>query len=583
MEKEPIKSIDKKEWRIPFESRVMRVIRAFTLTEKTIFVFFTGLFILSSLSLLYQVNKLFLVDVPDYGGTLTEGIIGSPRFINPLLAVSEVDKDLTSLIYSGLLKINPEGKLTADLAESYTISPDGLNYTFILKDNLYFQDGVRLTTDEIVFTVEKAQDSSLKSPREANWSGVLVHKVSDKEITFVLKQPYSPFIQNATLGILPKHLWKDASTEEFPFSQFNIKPVGSGPYKVDSIVYASSGLPGEYRLKSFNKYALGEAFITNLVIKTYQNEKGVVEAYNGGEIGSFHSVSQKQLPDIEARGGNVVLSPLPRIFGVFFNQNLAPVLVYKEVREALDMATDKQIIVDNILGGFGQVINSPVPLKTVAPKLDDVISAETRLENAKNILVAKGWKQNADGIFEKKEKNSTTKLEFSISTGNAPELKETAILLQQQWEKLGAKVDVKIFEIGDLNQNVIKPRKYDALLFGEIIGRDLDLYPFWHSSQRTSPGLNIAIYTNLKADKILEKIRTTTSSDEQEKGLEDFNKEIRSDIPAIFTYSPYFIYIIPKQVQNVQLGALAGSSERFSDINKWFIETNSIWNFFKTN
>ena len=155
---EKILEILKKEWHIPYGSKIIRVIKDFSLTEKTIFFVFTVIFAISGLSLLYQVNKLFLVEVPDYGGSLTEGILGSPRFINPILASSDIDKDLSSLIYSGLLRAGQNGELIPDIAESYTISPDSLVYTFRLKDNIYFHDGTKLTADDVIFTIEKIQD-----------------------------------------------------------------------------------------------------------------------------------------------------------------------------------------------------------------------------------------------------------------------------------------------------------------------------------------------------------------------------------------------------------------------------------------
>ena len=259
---------------------------------------------------------------------------------------------------------------------------------------------------------------------------------------------------------------------------------------------------------------------------------------------------------------------------------MAPIFVYKEVREALNIATDKQIIVDEILGGYGQVINEPLSPKTISPKNENVASTTKIVEKAKSILIAKGWKQNENGIFEKKEKNSTVTLSFSISTGDVTELKATAYLLQKQWQEIGALVEVKVFEIGDLNQNIIRPRKYDSLLFGEIVGRDMDLYPFWHSSQRNDPGLNIAMYTNIKADRLLENMRTTTNIGLRGDYYESFAKEIRNDIPAVFTYSPYFIYIIPERIHNVHFGLLTTPSERFSGIYKWYIETNSVWKIF---
>lgn len=579
---EKIQELVKKEWHIGILDKIMSVVRSFSLTEKTLFVVFSLVFIISGLSMLYRVNEAFLTEVPDYGGSLTEGVVGSPRFINPLLMLSDTDKDLATLIYSGLTRVTSSGKIIPDIAESYTISDDGLVYIFKLKDDVYFHDGHKLTIEDVLFTIEKAQDSSLKSPREVNWLGVRVEKIDENTISFTLRQPYSPFLQNTTMGILPKHLWQNASVEEFPFSRLNINPVGSGPYKVESISYSDSGLPKEYKLVSWNKYALGKPYITRINIKSYQNEKEVIDAYKNGDVENIHGISPKQLPDLKKDNEQIILSPLPRVFGVFFNQNVAPVFLFKEVRTALEMTANKQEIVDTILGGFGQTIDNPVPLKTTSNSTTTEDIA-IRLEKARELLAKNGWKLNDFGIYEKKEKTKITRLSFSISTGNIPELKETALLLQKHWQALGAEVEVKIFEIGDLNQNIIKTRKYDSLLFGEIVGRDLDLYPFWHSSNRNSPGLNIAMYTNVKVDKILENIRSTTDESEQQKLLDSFNKEIKNDIPAVFTHSPYFIYILPQKVKNVEIGMLTSGGERFADVHKWYIETNNVWEFLNNN
>lgn len=568
-----------KEWRASYINRANRVVQSFSLTEKTVFFILAAVFCISGIALLWQVNSAFLVEVPAYGGTLDEGIIGTPRFLNPLLAISDADKDLTSLIYSGLLRVQADGSLTPDLAKSYEISEDGLTYTFVLKDKIYFHDGTPVTADDVIFTIEKAQDTVIKSPRKANWDGVRAEKIDDKTIVFTLTHPYSPFIQNLTLGILPKHIWKAADGDAFPFSQFNTKPIGSGPYKIDSITYTDSGLPAEYHLKAFDSYALGEPYISKLIVKSYQNEKDLISAYKNEDIQDIHGISPKTLPQVNLDTDEVVLSPLPRIFGVFFNQNAAPVFVYNEVRQALDMATDKQAIIDTVLDGYGQPIDEAVPPKTINAEGTGK-AAGADLASAKKLLESKGWKLNDNNIYEKKDGKKTVELSFSISTGDAPELKSAAEMLQRQWQALGAEVEVKIFEIGDLNQNIIRPRKYDSLLFGEIIGRDLDLYPFWHSSQRNDPGLNIAQYTNLKADKLLENIRQTTDPAAQQKLYDDFNSEIQNDYPAVFIYSPYFVYIVPKQIHNISIGQLTSPSERFANIYQWYLQTNKVWKIF---
>ncbi|OHB09080.1 MAG: hypothetical protein A2W64_02025, partial [Candidatus Zambryskibacteria bacterium RIFCSPLOWO2_02_39_10] len=555
MNKEKIRNITKKEYHLPYSERIMRVINAFSITEKVIFFFFVVVFVVSGITLLWQVNKSFLVEVPDYGGTLTEGIVGSPRFINPILSVSDIDRDLTNLIYSGLLRARPDGSLILDLAESYTISNDSLTYTFVLKNDIYFHDGAKVTVDDILFTIERAQDSGLKSPRKTNWEGVKSEKIDERTISFTLRQPYSPFIQNATLGILPKHIWNKTSIEEFPWSQFNIKPIGTGPYKIDNIIYTGSGLPSEYRLVANNKYTLGKPYITNLIIKAYQNEKDLVEGYKKGDIESLHSIETKQLPALRVKQEELILAPLPRVFGVFFNQNQNKIFTDKRVAQAINLAVDKEEIINEVLHGYGTVINDPIPPNAIVyPELEKEknITREEKLKIAEDILAKAGWKLGKSGYLEKtiteKGKKMTTELQFSISTGNAPELAQAAELIRQDLAKIGMRVEIKTFEIGNLNQDIIRPRKYDSLLFGQIVGHESDLVAFWHSSQRLDPGLNVAMYANARVDKILEDAFVTVDEEKRIKKYVDFNQEIKKDMPAVFLYSPNLIYAVSKDL-----------------------------------
>ena len=242
-----------KRFHIPKEHVVRKALRHLTLAEKAVFYFFVTIFILSGLSLLNQVNNSFLVEVPVRGGAITEGIVGNPRFINPVLAFTEADKNLTALIYSGLIKINSNGLAENDLAENINISPDGLTYTVRINKNALFQDGVRVTSDDVDFTIQKIKNSYIKSPIFGNWNGVAVSKPDENTVVFSLKKPFAPFIDNLTLGILPKHIWKNVSDEEFSFSQFNSLPTGSGPYKISTVERNSGGIPDYYDLIPFDK------------------------------------------------------------------------------------------------------------------------------------------------------------------------------------------------------------------------------------------------------------------------------------------------------------------------------------------
>lgn len=581
--------------KVPISKKLSFIVKTFSLTEKGLFFLFFIVFIFSGLSILWRVNTYFLIDVASRGGTLTEGIVGSPRYINPLLAVSDADEDMTSLVYSGLLKVSPEGNLINDLAKDYNISEDGLEYTFTLKDNLSFQDGTSVTTKDVEFTAKKTQDIVLKSPRRINWDGVTIQKINDKQIKFILKHPYSPFIENLTMGILPEHVWKNLDADQFSASLFNTEPIGSGPYKVSKVKRNSGGVPVYYELTPFDDYALGEAYIGMLALNFYINDDLAIEAYKNGYIESIGGISPQKINEVIHDESVIKQAFLPRVFGIFFNQSQAPVLLNKEVRTALALVVDKNKIVKDVLQGYGTPVDGPLPfgeyretsttVKTAtSTTATTTINTLTNIDRAIALLTKNGWKLNGKtGIMEKTVKKVTTTFAFSISTSDAPELKAVAQILQEEWKKIGAQVDIKVFETSDLNQNIIRPRKYDALLFGEVVGRDFDLYPFWHSSQRNDPGLNVALYVNSKADKLLEEMRTTTDVNIKEKDYNSFAKLISDDIPAIFTYSPNFTYLIPSKIQNLKLGDIMTPNERFMNINEWYVETNKVWKIFVKN
>ena len=569
---------------IPSKKEVIRAIGSFSCKEKKTLLILAGLFVVSFLWFVQSVNQEFKVNVPAHGGTLTEGIIGTPRLINPVLAISDADRDITELVYSGLIRKMPDGEIVPDLASSYEISNDGLSYTFTLKDDLIFHDGKPLTTEDVLFTIEKAQDQVLKSPKRLNWEGVTVQKIDDKKIRFILKQPYSPFIENATIGILPKHIWKNISSEQMSLSDFNINGVGSGPYKIESIKKDSSGIPSYYKLNSFKKFALGKPYIDTIVVRFYANEKELVQALKSGAVDNINAIDPEYAKDI-SKDFQIITTPLPRIFGVFFNQNQSPALSDIAVRRALNSTINRKEIIDSVLYGYGVPAYSPIPKtgKDYVPvyQSPEATDQDKKITEARASLEKAGWKWNEEKkVLEKKDKKNIIALSFSITTADTPELKAAAMLIKNQWEKLGANVEIRIFESGDLNQNIIRPRKYDALLFGEIIRQNSDPYAFWHSSQRNDPGLNIAMYANSSVDKLLETARTTTDEKKRQESYRLFENEISSDVPAIFLYSPDFIYVLGKNLKGVDFGETTITSERFTVVYKWYLKTENVWKIF---
>jgi len=578
-----LRSLLVKRFDIPKQELLQKTLRSFTIAEKAVLYFFIGLFLLSGVIMIYQMNNAYLVEVPIRGGSLTEGVVGNPRFINPVLALSDADKNLTALVYSGLVRITPENKVVNDLADSINISDDGLTYTVHLRPDAYFQDNTKVTSDDVEFTVRKIENPALKSPLFSDWGGVSIDKPDESTVVFTLKKPYAPFINNLTLGILPKHIWNNVTDDEFSFSQFNALPIGSGPFKINTVERNSGGIPDYYDLSPFDKAVSGEPFVEHLIFKFYPNQTELMNAFQNGDVSSLSGFSPENAEMLKNSGSKILSSSLPRVFGVFFNQNQSKVLLDKSVRQALNLTAPRSEIVESVLHGYGTPIDGPLPA-LIFPWNTPFVSTSTpeqRLVDAESILTKGGWTKNPkSGIFEKKTKGATLELSFSISTGDAPELKTVAEMLRSSWTKLGAKVDVLVFETGDLNQNVIRPRKFDALLFGEVVDRDADVYPFWHSSERNDPGLNIALYANSRVDKLLESARATTDEAERESLYKSFDKEVASDVPAVFLYTPSFLYLVPDGVQNIALGELSTTQDRFLGVRDWFIETNKVWKIF---
>ena len=422
------------------------ILSAFSKRERAVFLVFALVLVISTLFIIQGINKHFMVNVPMHGGSVSEGIIGTPRFINPVLAFSDVDQDLVTLIYSGLMRRGVNGELIPDLAEKYEVSKDGLQYTFTLKDNIFFQDSTPVTADDIVFTINNVKDPLIKSPHRNNWEGITVAKVDEKTIQFTLRERYASFLENTTLGIMPERLWSNSPLE---LSSVNTNPIGSGPYMIEKIEKEPSGIITKYTLTQFKKFALGRPYIKNITLYFYSNEENLIEALRDGEVKQISSITPTHAAALVEEGYKIESALLPRVFGIFFNQNVNQLFVDKTVVQAINQAIDKERIVREVLGGYGVVIDSPIPpgiIKNSTPPL----SRPAHIDMVKNVeasLAKAGWKKNAEGFLEKsvtdKNKTTTTPLAFSISTSNAPELVKTALLIKEDLGAIGIKVDIK--------------------------------------------------------------------------------------------------------------------------------------------
>ncbi len=537
--------------------------------------------ILATLTLgIIGVNNHYLAATPVPGGTMTEGIVGIPRFVNPVLAVTRADQDMSALIYRGLMKINPEGILITDLAESVTVSDDGKTYNVVMKRDLRFHDDTPLTARDVAFTIGLIQNPDLKSPLRGNWSGVTIEEISEYELNIVLDEAYTPFIENFSVGIIPKHIWSNIPVEQIAFSQRNTEPIGAGPFKIKEVVRNESGLIESYELES----AYPNIKLDNFIVRFYQNESDLKDAFVAENITSTANLPLESLADITADGTyTLVQRPLPRVFALFFNQNKSPALLDAAVREALELMLDRDAIVEDALLSYGVPTASPIPPTGDAVDWDSQMEtvASTTVEQATAKLTKAGWQKNSEGVFEKRIDGNLVPLSVTIRTANSSLFERTTTAIADSWRELGVQVDVEQYEQSDLLQAVIRPRDFEALLFGIDMNRSVDLYPFWHSSQREDPGLNIAQYANLEVDNLLTTARTATDKTLRDTSATAAMNIIMNERPGLFLFVPTLTYVIKSDITIAPINSISKPQDRFMNIENWHVARENRWPIFR--
>jgi len=540
--------------------------------------------ILSSVILISVITLIFGVyvnktdSVPELGGEYSEGVLGQPRFINPVLAqTNDADRDLVQFIYSSLFKYDGQGNLIPDLVEECSIGEDNVTYNITLKKDVLWHDNELLTVNDVIFTIKTIQDPEYKSPLRSIWQGIQIEKIDEFTIQFKLNNVYVNFLHNLTISIMPRHLWAGISASNFPLAQYNLKPIGSGPYKFKEFNKNEDGNIESMKFVYNENYYLTEGpFIKKLNIFFYRNQDSLIKAYQKRQIDGLSFLSPQN--ELEVRNSiNIHNINLPIYYSVFFNQTKSKPLADRNVRLALSYATNKEEIIEKVLNGKGEQVNSPL-LSNWPNYTSEIDIYDFALEHAQNILEENGWKDtDEDGIRQKTINDEDTKLEINLVASDWPEFEQTAEILKEQWGKIGAQVNLEIIESIDIQQEYLRPRNYQALLFGEVLGADPDPFAFWHSTQKKDPGLNVAFYENKEVDKLLEDARQTIEQEKRTEKYAEFQKILIEDVPAVFLYSPTYLYPVNKKIKGIEIEKLAQPSFRFSQIENWHINTKRVW------
>ncbi len=524
--------------------------------------------------------------VPARGGTYVEGVAGYPQFINPLFSeLNDLDRDLCALIFEGLTTVNERNEIVPLLAYRWDVSEDGLVYTFYLRDSVRWQDGEPLTADDVLFTVSVLQSPDFPGlPYLSDlWRSVDVEKLDRYTVRFTLHAPYAPFLDYTTIGLIPRHVLEDVPVAELDQHPFNYAPVGSGLFQVEELTQ-------EHIVLRANRYhrLWEQTRLDRVELRFYPSYEDILTAYEAGEVMGVSRVLARDIDLVRSNPDLQILSA--RLSGyslIFFNLNNpdAPFFQDRRVRQALLYGLDRQALIDEVLGGQGLVIHSPIMPQSWAYNADveqyayDPKRAEALLDRAgwvlaeaERVILSEVTRQGTQVRMKK-----GVPLEFSLMTNDVPDRVALAHAIAAQWEAIGVRVHVRAISMSELAGQYLLPRTFDAVLSQwRSLPPDPDPYPVWHSTQAEGSGQNYGGFVDRDADEAIEVARQLTDRGKRTELYHQFQKIFGEQVPAILLYQAVYTFCVDKEIRNVQIAPMSDPSGRFRNIAEWAVVQQEV-------
>lgn len=513
---------------------------------------------------------------PEQGGVYTEGLVGSLGRLNPLLDWNNsVDRDVNRLLFSGLFRFDEHGLPRSDLAEGWGVTPDGTVYNITLRQNALWHDGEPVTSDDVIFTIDRMKSAGSLYPQDIKdlWSKIEVTRLDEKTFKLTLPEPFVPFMDYLTFGILPKHLFESVSPDEMEVADFNINPVGSGPYRFDHLIIEDGEIKGVVLTLSTNYYGKSP-FIEQVVFRYYPSSEAAFEAYQQGDVLAVNQIAPEILSAaLEEPNLSVYTSRLPQISFVLFNLNRPEVAFLQDpkVRRALMLGLNRPYIINTFLQGQAIMTDGPILPGSWAYH-DGTEHFEYDPDQAINLLKGEGYVIPAEGgEVRAKEGNPLT---FAMLHPDDTLHTQIAQTIRDEWAALGVRVDLQAVPYDELAVDFLAARDYQAALVDLNLSRtpDPDPYPFWHQAEATG-GQNYSQWDNRPASEYLEQARVTADFTLRTRLYRNFQVVFAKELPALPLFAPVYSYGVDSQVEGVQMPSLYDPSDRLATFSDWYLLT----------
>ena len=490
---------------------------------------------------------------PKYGGTLVM-VHTDPGVMNPILEAAW--PHFPRMSFNGLVDYDPQGNIIPGLAATWKISPDSLTYTFQLRPDVKWHDGKALTAEDVRFTFEKILDPKVGSRLNLYFQAVKEVQVPGPHtVVFKLKEPDPVFLANLWSGILPKHIWEK---EDFAKSQYNVIPVGSGPWKVKEWVR------GDHMTFEANPdYFQGKPYLDRIIVKVIPDatvafaalEKGDVDYLPfKGVVGGppYQLVDRlKQSPNLEVNVYEV--SSMQRLFF----RNDKPPFNNAKVRQAIAHAINRRFIIQKLLFGYGQIAHSEVPPAMKEAYNPKVPQYEYDVAKANQLLDEAGLRRGADGVRFKTRIYGTPGVRAILSEA-----------LKEQLKAVGIGTDIVINEWTTYYNAIRQTRTVDGVftIFSlPTIPDPTTEAPRYHSKEIRPGGFNYLFYSNPRVDAIIEEAQRTLDRERRVRLFQEYQDILARDVPMIPLYVLAGVDVWSKRFAGFQVSEWGGASLTFLD------------------
>ena len=466
-----------------------------------------------------------------------EGTIGSPSSINPLTARTQADRDLAALVFSGLVALGADGGYRPDLASGWSVESSGARWTFTIRPDARWQDGVPVTADDVVFTVGILKDPTYTGPLGDSWREVTATALDKHTVRFDLGTPIGGFLQATTIGLLPAHLLRGTRVASLADSAFSQRPIGSGPFALVSWTTAQATLTRTAASEQAAALATttpaaspvspspaspspaspspassvptdGRAGqpLSGITFSFFADATTLDEAYRAGLLDAASGLAPQAARELALTAGSHLLTyPGSTLSAIVLNlrPGAAGPLGDVRVRRALLAAIDRTTIIDTVLGGAATRADSAIAPSSWAFNAKASAPVGFDRSAAARGFRAAGWKRTAAGwLAPGAKKPYVVELIAPAATGN-PTAVAIADAVAADWRTFGLQVTVRSLPPAEFVVDRLRKGAFTAAAIEVIIGLDPDLYPLFASSQVVSGGSNLSGIQDVALDHLL--------------------------------------------------------------------------------